>query len=146
MILDRQAEDGELLSRGLTVRRRMIERLLARFRRAYPELTYSVAWQSRTINAQAWLGRQRRQVTLYGGLARHRGFGREGLAFVLAHETGHHLAGPPFDQHLPWLSSESRASEWAVVECLPVLFGAGETPRLLARARTQARGIGLAGL
>lgn len=143
MILDRQADAGELVRQGMSARRQMVGKLLDRFQLYYPDLTYSVVWQSKTINAQAWLGKLGRQVTLYGGLALHRNFGKEGLAFVLAHETGHHLAGPPFDEHLPWLSSELRSSAWARTICLPELFGARQASSILLKAQLQAHRIGL---
>lgn len=41
----------------------------------------------------------------------------------MAHETGHHLAGAPFDPTYFWLSSESRADEWALREGMIQAFG-----------------------
>jgi hypothetical protein len=35
-------------------RRRVLSDLFKRFRRAFPEVTYELLWESPTINAQAW--------------------------------------------------------------------------------------------
>ena len=74
-------------------------------------------------NAQAFLDGGRKRVRLYGGLVRHRKIGSAGLAVALAHETGHHLAGPPYLQFYHWLSSEERATEWAMTVGLQKVFG-----------------------
>ncbi len=76
------------------------------------------------MNAQAFLGPDGRYVRLYGGLGRHRWVGIEGLAFALAHETGHHVGGPPHHPCYSSLSSEERANEWAIEAGLPIVFGA----------------------
>jgi hypothetical protein len=89
------------------------------------------------MNAQAFLGPNGRCVRLYGGLGRHRWIGIEGLAFALAHETGHHLGGAP---HLPFyssLSSEERANEWATETGLPNVFGEGVGSRYAYRGPLQ---------
>lgn len=75
------------------------------------------------LNAQAFVSGRGRCVRLFGGLGRHRRIGIEGLAFALAHETGHHLGGSPQHPFYSSLSSERRASEWALSEGLPRLFG-----------------------
>jgi len=96
--------------------RRRAEALLRRFQVAFPEILYDMSWHSNTLNAQAFIVRDQRRVRLLGGLARHRRLGFAGLALALAHETGHHLGGPPYDAHYSWLSSEERADTWAL-EC-----------------------------
>lgn len=119
------------------------ERLLARFAMAYPGIDYGLAWDVDAVNAQAFLAGGRRNVRLYGGLARHRRIGLGGLAFVLAHETGHLLGGAPTLPGHRWLSSEERASDWARTEGVPTVFGPNAA-RLLARARLELAAVEMA--
>jgi len=100
------------------------EALLKRFRTKFPDLHYDLFWDTRLMNAQAFIGPRGRCVRLYGGLARHRWVGIEGLAVALAHETGHHLGGPPYHPCYLSISSEERANEWAAESGLPIVFGA----------------------
>ncbi|HYA73083.1 MAG TPA: hypothetical protein VEF36_07980, partial [Roseiarcus sp.] len=67
------------------------EALVDRFRARFPDIYYDIYWETRLMNAQAYIGEKGRSVRLYGGLGRHRRVGVEGVAFALAHETGHHL-------------------------------------------------------
>jgi hypothetical protein len=99
------------------------EALLKRFRAKFPDLHYDLFWETRLMNAQAFIGPLGRCVRLYGGLARHRSVGIEGLAFALAHETGHHVGGPPYHPCYLSISSEERANEWAAECGLPLVFG-----------------------
>lgn len=103
--------------------RRWAESLLSLFQASFPGIGYELAWYSDSVNAQAFVYRNRKRVRLFGGLARHRRISRAGIAFALAHETGHHLAGAPFDPTYFWLSSESRADEWALREGMIHAFG-----------------------
>lgn len=100
-----------------------IEAVVQRFRAAFPRIEYDILWSSRTCNAQAFVLDGRKHVRLYGGLARHREISVAGIAWVLAHETGHHLGGPPWHPHFPWISSEERANAWATAIGLPKVFG-----------------------
>lgn len=95
-------------------------------------------------NAQAFRAGKVRHVRLYGGLVRHRRIGSAALAFVLAHETGHHLGGSPYLPYMPWLSSEERASEWALLHGLPKVFGISHAEVIAKRGEAQLRAIGLA--
>jgi hypothetical protein len=122
MLLDR-AGFGALPPALFEARRELIRELLQSFSRGFKEIEFEVLWASATVNAQAVRIVDRRCVKLYGGLARHPAIGRAGLACVLAHETGHHLGGPPFHEYLPWLSGEGRADQWAEHVGLPALFG-----------------------
>ena len=103
--------------------RRFARALLARFRQAFPGIEYELAWYSDSVNAQAYIRHNRKRVRVYGGLARHRLISRAGMAYAIAHETGHHLGGEPFDRTYSWLSSEIRADEWAFHEGLTKVFG-----------------------
>lgn len=71
-----------------------------------------------------------KRVRVFGGLVRHRKIGAAGLAFVLAHETGHHLGGAPFLSYYHWLSSEERATEWALTVGLQKVFGKRDALRI----------------
>jgi hypothetical protein len=103
--------------------KRRAEALIKRFRDRFPEIYYDMFWDTRLMNAQAYIGEKGRSVRLYGGLGRHREVGVEGIAFALAHEVGHHLGGPPHHEFYTTISSEHRASEWAEETGLPVVFG-----------------------
>jgi hypothetical protein len=103
--------------------KRRAQRLLRRFRARFPQLVYDMDLAVELANAQALMLRGKRHVRLYGGLARHRRLGSAALALALAHETGHHLGGPPLHPYYRWLSSEARATEWALSVGLPDVFG-----------------------
>jgi Zn-dependent protease with chaperone function len=103
--------------------RRRADALIKRYQQTFPLIHYDLFWDTRLLNAQAFIGGRGRCVRLYGGLGRHRKVGIEGLAFALAHETGHHLGGPPRHPFYSSLSSERRASEWALTSGLPQVFG-----------------------
>jgi hypothetical protein len=80
---------------------------------------------------------------LYGGLIRHRRIGFAGLAVALAHETGHHLGGLPHLAFYKWLSSEERATEWAMTIGLKVVFGE-QAESIGDRGWRELRSIGVA--
>jgi Zn-dependent protease with chaperone function len=111
--------------------------LMARFQAKFPNLHYDVFWDTRLMNAQAFLAPKGRCVRLYGGLARHRWIGVEGLAFALAHETGHHLGGPPRHPAYSSISSEERANEWAVETGLLEVFGHNVGHRYASAGQSQ---------
>jgi hypothetical protein len=102
---------------------RRAQSLLERFRAHFPNIYFDMYWETRLMNAQAYIGEKGRSVRLYGGLGRHREVGLEGIAFALAHEVGHHLGGPPRHESYTSISSEERASEWAEEIGLPLVFG-----------------------
>lgn len=93
------------------------------FRECFPELIYEIDFDIQIANGQAMLDDDRRVVRIYGGLVRHRRLTSAGLAVALAHETGHHLGGPPLHRVFYWLSSEDRATEWAMTHGLQRVFG-----------------------
>jgi hypothetical protein len=113
------------------------EALLKRFRAKFPDLHYDLFWDTRLMNALAFIGPLGRCVRLYGGLARHRSVGIEGLAFALAHETGHHVGGPPCHPCYLSISSEERANEWAAEFGLPIVFGPKVGGRYACRGSRQ---------
>ncbi len=113
------------------------EALLKRFQAKFPDLHYDLYWDTRLMNAQAFIGPLGKCIRLYGGLARHRSVGIEGLAFALAHETGHHVGGPPYHPCYLSISSEERANEWAVECGLPLVFGDEVGSRYASRGSRQ---------
>ncbi len=42
---------------------------------------------------------------------------------LLAHETAHHLGGPPHDPDLRWPTWQGQADYWAASEGMPKIFG-----------------------
>jgi hypothetical protein len=109
--------------------RQRIERVVSSFAIAFPEIIYDVLWPSVTRNAQAFIWDGRKSVRLYGGLARHKRISIAAIAWILAHETGHHFGGLPRDPHFPWISSDDGADHWAASVGLKKVFG----PRLARR-------------
>jgi hypothetical protein len=110
---------------------------MERFASAFPEVRYDILWESSTCNGQAILLGGARRVRLFGGLLRHKHVGVAGLAFTLAHETGHHLGGPPFHEYYPWLSSEYQADAWACQQGLPIVFGQAKAQVYADRGQRQ---------
>jgi hypothetical protein len=90
--------------------------LVSDFRKAFPELTYELRLEFKTINAQALKLQDKRLVTIYGGLALHPGLGTDALTLVLLHETGHHLAEGCRLPRDPFLACECAADYWAATE------------------------------
>jgi hypothetical protein len=98
--------------------------IVARFADAFADIAIDIAWESDSLNAQAFrTGPTAAHVRVYGGLARHRDIGPEGLALAIAHEIGHHKGGAPVHRHYDWLSTDRRADEWARKLGLPAVFG-----------------------
>jgi hypothetical protein len=116
-------------------RKRLAEELVARFAQAFPRIIYRLIWDSQLINAQAWRLGEQRNVYLYGGLVRNPAITRAGLALALAHETGHHLGGEPYDAVMTWMTSEAQSDHWAAVSCMPSLFGSRANSLTLRGAR-----------
>jgi hypothetical protein len=121
--------------------RRPANALIERFRARFPEIFFDTYWETRLMNAQAYIGARGRCVRLYGGLGRHRQVGVEGIAFALAHEVGHHLGGAPFHPFYTTISSEERASEWAVGEGLPAVFDDAVARRYVQRGLGQLAAV-----
>jgi hypothetical protein len=123
--------------------RRRARNILKQFQTRWPELIYDMDLAVELANAQAFLDQGVRRIRLYGGLVRHRRIGAAGLAVTLAHETGHHLGGPPSLAFYKWLSSEERADEWARTVGLVAVFGGDASDRIWSRGRRElARVIG----
>jgi hypothetical protein len=54
---------------------------------------------------------------------------------MLAHETGHHLGGPPYDPGMPWISWQGQADYWAANEGMKRVFGLDASKMTLRGAR-----------
>ena len=121
--LNQPIEQNSLSPRSLRRRRKTIQNLLNQFGEAFPEIRYDLLWESPSINAQAWRLGSARYVRVYGGLVRHRAITKYGLTLMLAHETGHHLGGPPSDPALPWLTWQGQADYWAARTAMPKIWG-----------------------
>jgi hypothetical protein len=104
-------------------RREMALRLFQQFTEAFPQITYEIAWECPTINAQAWSLGRKWYVRVYGGLVRHRTVTKSGLSVALAHETGHHLGGLPREPDMPWIAWQGQADYWAARVAMPLVFG-----------------------
>jgi len=98
-----------------------------RFRRAFPDINYDIAWNVCLLNGNAWRKISQRHVTLYGGLLRHRLIRIEAIALLFAHETGHHYGGPPRDTVYEWMSCECQADYWAARYGVRTAVGGAET-------------------
>ena len=138
MILDRTPPSSMLRPLSAAHHNR-VEALAAKFAKAFPEVTYEIAWATRSLNAQAFLLEGRRFVRVYGGLVRHRQVGEAGIAWALAHETGHHLGEPPMLEHFPWLCSERSADAWALARGLPTVLGPGVARRTATMGRRELK-------
>jgi hypothetical protein len=97
--------------------------IVGRFAAAFDDVAIDIAWESNSMNAQAFRMGPAAHVRVYGGLARQRDIGPEGLALAIAHEIGHHKGGPPASRYYHWLSTDRRADEWARTVSLPAAFG-----------------------
>ena len=103
--------------------RRDIDEVVARFAPIFGDVQIEVVWESDSLNAQAFRLGPAAHVRIYGGLARHRDIGPEGVAVAIAHEIGHHKGGEPASLYFHWLSNDKRADEWARTVGLPAAFG-----------------------
>jgi hypothetical protein len=98
--------------------------MIAHFAAAFDDIAIDIAWNSDSLNAQAYrVGPTAAHVRIYGGLARHRDIGPEALALAIAHEIGHHKGGAPANRYYHWLSTDRRADEWARTIGLPAVYG-----------------------
>lgn len=93
--------------------REWTEYLLEQHRVRYPSIVYQLDWADNTVNAFAWVQNGVRYVAIKGGLVRHLSLELEGIALVIAHETGHHYGGDP--KFPSGLSCEGQADYYGVM-------------------------------
>jgi hypothetical protein len=129
------AEQTQLGHRVRLRRKALALRLLNQFDRAFPQITYELSWESPSVNAQAWRLGSDRYVRVYGGLVRHQAITKYGLTLMLAHETGHHLGGPPHDPAMPGLTWQGQADYWAASVAMPRIWGPRARGATLRAAR-----------
>ncbi len=128
-------EQNQLGPRARLRRKAVALGLLDQFGQAFPEIIYELLWESPTVNAQAWRLGPARYVRVYGGLVRHQAITKYGLTLMLAHETGHHLGGPPHDPAMPWLTWQGQADYWAASIAMPRILGPRARGATLRAAR-----------
>jgi hypothetical protein len=116
MLFSDRLSDLEVLEAKAASRDNLSEMLVGDFRKAFPELTYELRLDFKTINAQALMLQNERLVTIYGGLALHPGLGTDALTLIILHETGHHLAEGCRLPRDPFLACECAADYWAATE------------------------------
>jgi hypothetical protein len=121
-------------------RREWAASIVARFAIAFDDVAIDIAWYSDSLNAQAFRLGPAAHVRVYGGLARHRDIGPEGLALAIAHEIGHHKGGAPASRYYHWLSTDRRADEWARTVGLPTAFGPA-APEVAREGANQLFGV-----
>ena len=113
MLFSEQRSAAKLQRDSSGQRRSLLSDLVASFNSAFPAIQYQVFTELDLLNGQALVLGLDRIVRLYGGLALHPSVSRDGLAFALLHETGHHLAA---GARLPWnplMACECAADAWA---------------------------------
>jgi len=128
-------ERNSLSQHSLRRRRKIALNLLDQFGKVFPQITYELFWESTSVNAQAWCLGTARYVRVYGGLVRHEAISKYGLSLMLAHETGHHLGGPPCDPAMPWLTWQGQADYWAARTAMPRVWGPRACGATLRAAR-----------
>ena len=82
-------------------------------------LTVVRKWTDGTVNAYAEQEGKEWKVSMFGGLARHKTITEDGMALVICHEIGHHLAGAPrYSDSDDWASNEGQSDYFATTKCL----------------------------
>lgn len=84
-------------------------------------LTLQTFWESSRVDAHSSQVRDSWIIRIYGGVARHPAMTLDGLALVVCHEIGHHLAG--FPQVSSWAATEGNADYYATQTCLKKIWG-----------------------
>jgi hypothetical protein len=91
-------------------------------------------WSNGTVNASAIRTGKTRVLNMYGGLARHKAIGIEGMALVACHELGHHSGGAPkISGYLGgWATNEGGADYYATGKCLRRFFAQDDNASLVS--------------
>lgn len=91
-------------------------------------------WSNGTVNASATRQGKTRVLNMYGGLARHKAIGIEGMALVACHELGHHNGGAPKIAGFGrlWATNEGGADYFATGKCLRRYFAQDDNEAFIA--------------
>lgn len=73
-------------------------------------------WRSKVVNARAQKKGRKRNITMFGGMARHPLMTKEAFKVVLCHEIGHHLGGAPLAAL--WAATEGQSDYFATSKCM----------------------------
>ncbi|MBF0362376.1 MAG: hypothetical protein HQK49_15270 [Oligoflexia bacterium] len=74
-------------------------------------------WVAGMVNAYASRSGKNWFVHIYGGVARHPSLTADGLAIVVCHEVGHHMAGIPKIVTYAWASNEGQSDYYSTLKC-----------------------------
>lgn len=88
-------------------------------------LSFNIQWSEAKFNAYTTLFRGRAQIYVTGGMIRHPLITKDGIALVLCHEIGHHLAGKPKHKRYftdSWASAEGQSDYFSTLKCLRRYF------------------------
>ncbi len=113
------------------------------------DLTVQAQWGDNTPNAFAKKTFSNWLVVITGGLARQPAMTKDGIALVVCHELGHHVAGFPFAQTgiaawlgMDWVANEGEADYYATQVCARKIWASdlkqNETFRSSASALVKA--------
>lgn len=94
-------------------------------------------WESSRVDAHSSQVRDNWIIRVYGGVARHPAMTLDGLALVVCHEIGHHLAG--FPQVSSWAATEGNADYYATQTCLKKIWGQDDRIDLQNAEKAEAR-------
>jgi hypothetical protein len=97
-------------------RRAILEPVFRAARAAFRSIEFGIFDNISAINAQACISNGVRRVNVCGGLAYHPAIRHDALAFVLLHETGHHLSSACRMRWFPELACDCAADHWAITE------------------------------
>ena len=80
-------------------------------------------WTDPTVNAYAQQSGKTWMVSMFGGLARHETITEDGMALVVCHEIGHHIAGAPLyswkaSPNAGWAATEGQSDYFSTTKCL----------------------------
>ncbi|HET9239085.1 MAG TPA: hypothetical protein VFO10_17635 [Oligoflexus sp.] len=101
------------------------------------DLSLERFWDSSRVDAHSSQVRNNWIIRVYGGVARHPAITRDGLALVVCHEIGHHLAG--FPQVSSWAATEGNADYYATQTCLKTIWGNAAPVDLEISDKAEAR-------
>lgn len=102
-------------------------------------LTVVKNWEDGTVNAYAEQSGKEWKVSMFGGLARHETITSDGLALVVCHEIGHHIAGAPlYSWKAGWASTEGQSDYFATTKCLRQVWEKDNNEEIIASMEVPA--------